>query len=277
MNEAKNIIDLGNIDGKLLFFGGVYSNLQALQSLKKWADENDYKPANIFCTGDIVGYCAQPVECIDLIREWNIYAIAGNVELQVRSDADDCGCDFKTAGRCDLFSKNWYNYIRSTMNTGAKEWLHTLPHHIKFYYGNRNVALVHGSWFHTADFIFKSTLWSTKQENFEASNTNVIVAGHCGLPFKDQQEDYTWLNPGVIGMPANDGSTKVWFATSDYVNGNIAFEFHHLEYDHQTARMLMIENNLPVSYAQTLTTGIWDNCEILPEVETIMQGKKIVF
>jgi hypothetical protein len=38
---------------------------------------------------------------------------------------------------------------------------------------------------------------------------------------------------------------------------------------------LMLEKGLPASYAKTLLTGIWDNCEILPEKETRNQGKPI--
>ena len=115
-NEEKRVHDLGAISGKLLFFGGVYSNLQALEAMKHWAETNGYNPQNIFCTGDVLGYCAQPLECIALLQKWNIHTIAGNVELQIRNNDDDCGCDFKSGGRCDLFSKNWYAYTQSKID-----------------------------------------------------------------------------------------------------------------------------------------------------------------
>ncbi len=102
MQSGKVITDLGEVKGKLLFFGGIYSNLQSLQALKVWARENDYKPENIFCTGDIMGYCAQPLECINFLKDWNINSIVGNVELQIRTDQDECGCDFNSGGRCDF-------------------------------------------------------------------------------------------------------------------------------------------------------------------------------
>ncbi|MEO6221254.1 MAG: metallophosphoesterase family protein [Ginsengibacter sp.] len=275
MNDEKIITDLGEIDGKLLFFGGVYSNLQALSSLKKWAEENNFLPQNIFCTGDILGYCAQPVECISLLKEWGIYSIAGNVELNIRNNKDDCGCDFESGGRCDLFSKNWYNYIQNNLDTPSKLWINSLPHHIKFKYGKDKVTIVHGSWLHTSEFIFNSTDWSVKKTNFDDSGSTIILAGHCGLPFINQKNQLTWLNPGVIGMPANDGSTKVWFASLEIKDEKIIYLFHQLEYDFNTASNLMISNNLPDTYAGTLFTGIWDNCEILPEEETKMQGKKL--
>ncbi len=77
-------------------------------------------------------------------------------------------------------------------------------------------------------------------------------------------------------MPANDGTSKVWFATAEIKDKKFTCQFHHLEYDYKTAKKLMIENKLPISYAETLETGIWDNCEILPFEETKMQGEKIL-
>jgi predicted phosphodiesterase len=275
MSISKDIKDVGARNGKLLFFGGVYSNLQALEALKKWADVNDYLPENIFCTGDIAGYCAQPLECFQLIREWGVYPIAGNVELQLRENEDDCGCDFKSGGRCDMFSRNWYNYARSKMNPEALQWLSSLPHHIQFTFGNIHFTIVHGSWFHTSEFIFESTAWETKKQNFDATGSDVIVAGHCGIPFIVERQGCTWLNPGVIGMPANDGSDKVWFATAENQSGQIEFRFHRLEYNHKPTIKLMLEHHLPVTYARTLETGIWDNCEILPEAEANKQGMRI--
>jgi predicted phosphodiesterase len=272
MEELRSIKDLGVRSGKLLFFGGVYSNLQSLQSLKQWAEQNEYLPENVFCTGDILGYCAQPLECIALLKEWNINSIAGNVELQIRNDKDECGCDFTSGGRCDLFSRTWYSYIQSKVNNEAKEWLKKLPEFIKLKYHNNAITIVHGSWFNTSEFIFKSTPWQKKKENFESTQSNIIIAGHCGLPFADVMEDKFWLNPGVIGMPANDGTPRVWFLTMDDSGGEVKFKFHFLDYDHQTASKLMLQSNLPASYANTLLTGIWDNCEIMPEEETKQQG-----
>ncbi|MGB3468398.1 MAG: metallophosphoesterase family protein, partial [Cyclobacteriaceae bacterium] len=75
------IKNIGKIQGKMLVFGGVYSNLQALNALKKVAEEEEISTCNILCTGDMVGYCAQPDECLRSIREWGIHSIAGNVEL----------------------------------------------------------------------------------------------------------------------------------------------------------------------------------------------------
>lgn len=276
MREEKTIKNLGKLNGKLLFLGGVYSNLQSLQALQNWAVQNNYLPDKIFCTGDSPGYCAQPLECIQLIKEWGIHSIAGNVELQLRNNKDDCGCDFTTGGKCDLFSRNWYAYTKSKMNKQSIDWLHTLPHHIQFQHEEKKFTLVHGSWFHTSEFIFKSTPWLVKQHNFDATESDIIIAGHCGLPFADLKENKLWLNAGAIGMPANDGTDRVWFLTLNEEDGG-DYKFHHYCYDNNKASKLMRRNGLPPSYADALLTGIWDNCEILPEEETSLQGKTIIF
>ncbi|RYF62326.1 MAG: metallophosphoesterase, partial [Cytophagaceae bacterium] len=84
-----------------------------------------------------------------------------------------------------------------------------------------------------------------------------------------------WLNAGVIGMPANDGTPRVWYLLLDDTEGLFTYTFHAFTYDNQTAHQSMVANKLPDSYAQTLLTGIWDNCEILPDAEKTSQGQAL--
>ena len=276
MADDKKVLYAEPLNGRLLFFGGVYSNLQSLAALKTIAEESNYAPQNMFCTGDIIGYCAQPNECIDLIKAWGIRTIAGNVELQLRDGENDCGCDFNAGGRCDIFSKNWYAYAQRNITKENLAWLQTIPHHIQFSWQGKQVLLVHGSWFRTAEFIFKSTDWTLKEANFTATGADIILAGHCGLPFAHEQNEKLWLNPGVIGMPANDGSDKVWYATLQEEGDALAYRFHRYCYDFATASRLILENGLPASYAKTLNTGLWDNCEILPAEEAAAMGRGVL-
>ncbi|MBJ7880799.1 metallophosphoesterase family protein [Gelidibacter salicanalis] len=267
----KKIKNIGKISGKVLLFGGVYSNLQALQKIKSIAESKNIPPENCICTGDIVGYCAQPEETVQLFQNWGAQSIAGNVELQLRDGATDCGCDFKKGSRCDGFSQLWYPYAQNQLSKDALDFMATLPHHLQFEYADKQVTVVHGSYSNTSEFIFKSTPWNIKQTNFVETNCDVIIAGHCGLPFSDQNNNLLWLNPGVIGMPANDGIPKVWYAILDDSNTTLNFEQHTFEYDHERASKLMYEANLPEVYVKTLLTGLWDNTEILPATESTLQ------
>jgi len=272
----KKIDNIGKLSGKVLLFGGVYSNLQALQALMALAEKLNIPPKNCICTGDIVGYCAQPEETVQLFKRWGAKSIVGNVEIQLREGATDCGCDFTEGSRCDAFSKLWYPYTQSKLSKSALDFMETFPDHIQFEYADKKVMVVHGSYANVSEFIFKSTPWRTKQDNFSVGNCEVVVAGHCGLPFSHKNEDLLWLNPGVIGMPANDGQTTVWYAVLDEIDGKFQFEQHRLVYDHQLANSLMVKANLPNEYAKTLLTGVWDNTEILPAQERRLQNAPII-
>lgn len=272
-NRVKNI---GKIEGELLVFGGVYSNLQALEELYALAQKQNIPATNIICTGDMVGYCAQPVEVLDFIKDWGIHVILGNVEIQLKEGEEDCGCNFDNGSRCDIFSKQWYPYAQSQVQSQHIEWLNQLPEFIRFQYAGKDCFVLHGGIEDTSAFIFESTEWGKKADVLISIEADVVFAGHCGLPFSSRKNDKYWINPGVIGMPANDGTTRVWcMLLSD--ESQFSFEHMPLTYDHQKAHDLMHEKGLPKTYAQTLLNGIWDNCEILPEEETAKQGQKISF
>ncbi|WP_417859960.1 metallophosphoesterase family protein [Winogradskyella sediminis] len=271
----KKITDIGHLTGKVLLFGGVYSNLQALEALIAVAESEGIPPENCICTGDIIGYCAQPEETIQTFKNWNAKSIVGNVEIQLRDDEDDCGCDFREGSRCDNFSQQWYPYAKSKLSKDSLNYLETLPDHITFTIGNQNVMVVHGSCFNISEFIFKSTDWSIKAKNFSATKSDIIIAGHCGLPFLDQQDEKLWVNPGVIGMPANDGNPSVWYAILDDSEQSTTVNFRKLEYNFKLTNQLMLNGSLPESYAKTIISGLWDNMEILPNAEKQLQGKLI--
>lgn len=271
------ITDIGQLTGKVLLFGGVYSNLQALEKMQEIAEQEGISAQNIICMGDIAGYCANPEACQQLVRRWGVHCIAGNVEIQIRDGLEDCGCDFSTDSRCDLFAKKWYPYAQQKTSQETVAWLQEMPEFIRFDYYGRSCVVVHGSYFHTSEFVFKSTPWAAKDRNFAATQSEVIFAGHCGLPFHDSKDNRYWLNPGVIGMPANDGTTRVWYMLLEPGAENLQFQHRSFEYDHEETFARMLETELPIDYAKTLTSGLWDNNDILPEEETAAQGKALDF
>ncbi len=266
---------LHKVKHNLLVFGGVYSNLQALKALKSRADVLGIGPQNIICTGDIVAYCAQPEACVQFIKAWGIHVIAGNVELNIKDGVDDCGCNFSEGGRCDVLSKQWYPYAKASLSKDSLEFISHLPEFLRFNFGGKSCLVVHGSYTDTSEFVFKSTPWEIKQRQFDLADVDTIIGGHCGLPFEDSRDGKQWFNPGVIGMPANDGTTDVWYGLLESGNGSVIPSLHRLAYDHREAAQRMRKKALPESYALTLETGLWDNCEILPEEETALRGTPI--
>lgn len=260
---------------KLLLFGGVYSNLQALEALFDWAKLNNFKADQIVCTGDVVGYCAQPQECVDLVKDWGVYCIAGNVEIQLRNGDDDCGCNFSEESSCDLNSRNWYPFAKEHVNHEALDWMNTLPLNLVFDFGGAKWGVVHGSQEETAKFVYKSSPWSEKSPTYQNLGVDHILAGHCGIPFADENEGYLWINSGALGMPANDGTQRVWFCVVSEENGQFSTQFHSLEYDFKSTQEKMKAECLPVAYIETLETGLWDSTEVLDEAQTKLTGVRI--
>lgn len=271
MNKVKNI---GNLSGKILLFGGVYSNLESLLAIQAVAEQENISAQNIICTGDIVGYCADPDACLQTIKTWGVHSIAGNVELNLRDELDSCGCNFDEGSRCDNFSKQWYPYAQSKVTPDSMRFIEQIPEFISFEHGGKKVFVLHGSVQNTSAFIFQSTVDSVKKDIFRETKADIIIAGHAGLPFAQHIEDKLWLNPGVIGMPANDGTPRVWYAILEDAL-DTAFSILPLDYPHLVASDKIRAQPLPASYAQTLETGIWDNLEILPPTEQALQGKAI--
>jgi len=243
--KEKNIATL---TGPVLLFGGAYSNLQALTALRAEAERLGIPPQNVICTGDTAGYCADPAGCLDLIQDWGIHAIAGNVETNLVAGTDDCGCGFGDGSRCDMFAKLWYNYAGNNVTKRMQISKHN--------FARPQVQ----RWWWADTVVFPSGKESG-------------VRSRESLPqLPSTPNSRLWLNPGVIGMPANDGTPRTWFMTLDDTSG-LNFAFHALHYDHKAAKARMLDDRrLPVSYAATLTTGIWDNTEIMPADEEAREG-----
>lgn len=273
----KNIQHIELPNNRALVFGGPYSNLHALRGFKKIAKSLGFLPSEIICTGDVVGYCAFPDETARLVMDWGIHCISGNVEQQLAEGLDDCGCNFEEGSRCDVFAKQWFPFAKQATSAAVVDWMRQLPDHVTFELGGKKALVLHGSWFNTSEFVFKSTPWAVKDANFSATESDVILAGHCGLPFFQEVDGKAWLNAGVIGMPANDGTSRVWYLILELESGKMVAKHHFFEYDCIGASEAMMEHNLPLEYSITLESGLWDNNDILPDVETAAQGKLLMF
>ena len=81
-----------------------------------------------------------------------------------------------------------------------------------------------------------------------------------------------WLNAGAIGMPANDGTPRAWYALLTPRGGTIEVTFHTLVYDHAAPARAMAARGLPPAYAQALSTGLWPSMDVLPPAERRARG-----
>ncbi len=258
-----------------LLFGGPYGNLQATEALLAEARRLAIPPQQILCTGDLVAYCGNPVETIDLIRESGIAVVMGNCDEQLGAGAADCGCGFEPGSACARLSVDWYAFANSVVRPDQREWLASLPRRIDLEIGSLRLAAIHGSAESINAFVFTGTPGVEKSRSLAAVGCDGVIGGHSGIPFSEILDGRLWHNPGVIGMPANDGTPRVWFSVVTETVAGLAIEHRALFYDHAGARAAMRRVGLPESYREALATGLWPSLDVLPQHERAMTGKPI--
>jgi len=273
------IRDLDTLTGPVLIFGGPYSNLQATEALLNEAARLQIPLHNVICTGDIIAYAGDPAQTLEAVIQSGIHTVMGNCEESFGTDGDDCGCGFDEGSDCDLLSRQWYAHASATLSPWHRQWMRALPRQLRFSMGEFRFAVIHGGVNDISRWVFKSTPEPVKRQeiaNLDGCRpVDGVIAGHCGLPFADDLGDKLWLNPGVIGMPANDGATQTWFTIIDTGPGGLNVKFHALSYDHDAAARRMDDLNLAPAYRDTLTSGLWPNMDVLPDAERLRAGQPI--
>lgn len=262
-------IDAG---GPVLLFGGPYSNLEATQALLAEAARRGIPPSRVICTGDVVAYCADARATLDLVIQSGIHVVKGNCEDSLAAGAPDCGCGFSSGSACDLMSAQWFAYAAQQVRDDQRAFMAALPARIDLEIGGRRLAVVHGGLDAIAEYIFASAPQAEKVRQIAASGADGVIGGHCGLPFTQRLENGLWHNPGVIGMPANDGTPRAWCSVLTPEGDGLRVTHHALDYDHECAARKMRDAGLPEGYASALSSGLWPSLDVLPECERRATG-----
>lgn len=152
----------------------------------------------------------------------------------------------------------------------------SLPRGYQFNLADLKFRLVHGAVSSINRFLFASSAMIEKHEEMALTDADVVIAGHAGIPFGQALGNQSyWLNSGVIGMPANDGSRDGWYLLLSTVCEKVRCEWRRLEYDAESARDAMYQAGLNNGYADALVTGLWPSMDVLPEQERSLQGRPI--
>lgn len=264
---------LGVFDDTVMVFGGPYSNLQATQAIRDCAEELEIAPGNIICTGDLVAYCGEAAATAEFIRNWGIHVVMGNCEEQLAAMSEDCACGFDEGSACDVLAARWYAHARSTLRPDQYEWMGTLPHRLRFGLAGLHCVAIHGGADRINRFIFHSTPLEEKRREAEGLRADLVIAGHSGLPFSQALgAGHYWHNAGALGLPANDGTTDVWYSLLTPAGDGLDISHHRLAYDHQKAARRLREARPGDPYADALESGLWPSLDVLPEAERAATG-----
>jgi diadenosine tetraphosphatase ApaH/serine/threonine PP2A family protein phosphatase len=235
-------------------FADIHSNLEAwgtvLEALKK---ENVDK---FVCVGDIVGYGADPRECIDLLGPLDVITVAGNH-------------DWASIGKLDITYFNIYArqavlWTMKNLRITDKDYLGSL----ELVQSEDNFTLVHGSLDRPEEFRYILHIESAKP-SFRLLEKTVLFIAHSHVPFvlsiKGEKEKYLApgllnllkeeryiINVGSVGQP-RDGDPRACYVIYDTERDIV--EFKRIEYDIITAQRKIVEAGLPGVLAERLAVG----------------------
>ena len=113
-------VDLGNIQGPFLIFGGAYSNLQATHAVINAAKGHGIPTERCMFTGDSIAYCGNPSETLNLLRNSGCRMIKGNCEIELAAESDTCGCGFEAGSTCERLSRGWYTFANQQVSADQR-------------------------------------------------------------------------------------------------------------------------------------------------------------
>lgn len=238
---------------KYAIIADIHGNLEALQVVLD--DIQKQKCTHIVCLGDIVGYNANPKECLDMVRALNCPCVKGNHDEYCSSEEDLEGFNPHAAEAV--------NWTRQRLSEDDRHWLRDL----KYVRMVANFTMVHATldgpqrWGYVFDKLAAAA-------SFTYQNTPVCFFGHTHVPvafirdsvvrggtyskFKVEPGRKYFLNVSAVGQP-RDGNPKSGYVIYDMNESSI--ELRRLDYDIPKAQEKILAAGLPARLAERLAVG----------------------
>lgn len=238
---------------KYAIIADIHANLEALKVVLN--DANEQHCTHYACLGDVVGYNANPKECLDLIRGMAMPCVKGNHD-------EYCSVNASLEG-FNPHAAEAVNWTRQQLSDEDAQWLRELRY-IRLV---SNFSIVHATldgpqrWGYVFDKLAAAA-------SFTYQNTNVCFFGHTHVPVafvKDSQvrggtyskfhvevgKKY-FVNVGSVGQP-RDGNPKASYVIYDLNDSTI--EMRRLDYDIALAQAKIRAAGLPERLADRLAYG----------------------
>jgi predicted phosphodiesterase len=225
----------------------IHSNLEALTKSLEIIDQKSVD--EIICLGDIVGYGANPNECVELVRQRCSIVLKGNHDEAVFNPS--ITERFTEDARAAIF---WTLKHISEENIS---YLGTLPLSMK----RENLLFVHASpctpnqW----SYILEET---TAQQAFECFSESLCFIGHTHTPAifstsgratSIRPQERSLINVGSIGQP-RDRISDLSFGIFDTTQWS--YENIRSRYDMELAAQKILTSDLPARLGHRLLRGV---------------------
>jgi len=234
-------------------FSDIHSNLEALEAVL--ADARARACTQFVCLGDVVGYNANPHECIERVRAMDCPIVKGNHDEQ--ASLIESSRDFNE------LAEHAIEWTRNNLTEEDKEWLRGL----RLQRQVRDFTIVHATLDTPAQwgYVFNNL---DAAASFTYQHTAVCFFGHTHVPMAfirdegikrvrieqlriDMTKKY-FINTGSVGQP-RDADWRAAYCIY-HLDKNVV-EQRRVKYDLATAQKKIINAGLPRLLAERLAIG----------------------
>lgn len=231
----------------------IHANLEAFQTVLE--DIRAMNCTHYACLGDVVGYNANPKECLDIVRQMGMPVVKGNHDEYCSAETDLEGFN--------PHAQEAINWTRDQLTDEDRKWLRDLRY-IRLV---ASFSIVHATldgpqrWGYVFDKLAAAA-------SFTYQNTSVCFFGHTHVPvafvrdamvrggtyskFKVEPGKKYFVNVGSVGQP-RDGNPKAAYVVYDLDEGSI--ELRRLDYDIGATQKKILDAGLPPRLAHRLAEG----------------------
>ena len=238
---------------RFAIFSDLHANLEATQAIL--ADAQAKECTQYVCLGDLVGYNANPHECLEIVRQMDCPVVKGN--------HDEQACLTESSRDFNELAEQAINWTRAHLTVEDKQWLAEL----RMTRQVRDFTIVHAT-LDTPDewgYVFNNL---DALASFTYQHTTVCFFGHthvAGAFVRDggvkrlKVERLTiepgkkyFINTGSVGQP-RDGDPRAAYCIYDIEREMV--EQRRVKYDLHTAQKKIIQAGLPRLLAERLELG----------------------
>ncbi len=238
---------------RIALFGDIHANLEALESVL--ADAAAQGVTDYVCTGDVVGYNADPVACLEIVREMDCPTVKGN------HDEDASGSH--SLDSMNPIAAAALEWTRLQLSDEQRQWLRRL----RMVRQVSDFTVVHSTLDQPSNWNYVTNRFDA-MANFSYQFTQVCFNGHTHVPRVYVKTDKVqeipadsiliengakyFINIGSVGQP-RDGDWRAAYAIYDTEQKLVTIR--RVEYDIATTQKKILDAGLPPMLAERIAEG----------------------
>jgi predicted phosphodiesterase len=217
---------------KFAFISDIHANLEALEAVL--SDINKKNVDEIFCLGDVVGYGANPNECVEVVSKRCKSVLLGN--------HDAVATNLLTTQHFNIHAKIAIEWTSQTLTAANKSFLAALP----VSKTTDILTMAHSTPFEPGMWYYITSL-EEAAFNFQFFDTRICLVGHTHIPMiialdddeiyvhpekeiscKDREDRRLLVNVGSVGQP-RDRNPEASYGVLD--TDEMFLSLHRVPYD----------------------------------------------